>query len=300
MRRFLLIAICCLPVSVGCGLKKAATSLVGELAWGGQGVLEREPDVELARETTPALLVELSAIAANHPKDRTFSTLLAKGYGQYAYGFFEEDLLRLGPKGGEPYATSLARASRFYHQGMDAGLTALRNNGSFRRAETGTQAAFEKALRTFGKHDVDLLFWTAFCWGGWLNLHRDDPEAIVDLPRVSALIDRVLELTPRGFFGAAESFRGVLDASRPPLLGGNPPRAKAAFDQAIAVEPRYLITKVLYAQYYAVQVQDRVLFKRLLGEVVAADAGNFPEQRLANELAKRRAHLLLRRENEWF
>ncbi len=48
------------------------------------------------------------------------------------------------------------------------------------------------------------------------------------------------------------------------------------------------------------QTQDRALYERLLKDVLAADADALPEQRLANELAKRRAALLLTRVGEYF
>ena len=58
--------------------------------------------------------------------------------------------------------------------------------------------------------------------------------------------------------------------------------------------------KVLMAQFYAVQVQDKDLFRKLLQEVVEADATVLPEQRLANEVAKKRASVLLAKEKLFF
>ena len=298
-RRTQIWIIALLLLQASCGLKRGAVSLVGGIAWDGQAVLEREADVDLARQTTPSLIATLSAIAYSKPGDRTFSALLAKAYGQYAYGFYEEDLLRFPPKG-DDYVASFARADHFYRQGMTYGMEGLRHRHVFRQSETAPQPDFEKALRSFRAKDAPLLFWTAFCWGGLINLHRDDPLLIAQMPRVIALVDRVMELTPDAFEGSVHNFRAVLDASRPTMLGGNPARAKAEFDKAIAIEPRYHMTKVLYAQYYAVQMQDRHLFEKLLQEVQSADATTFAEQRLANELAKRRATFLFAKEQQWF
>jgi hypothetical protein len=47
-------------------------------------------------------------------------------------------------------------------------------------------------------------------------------------------------------------------------------------------------------------VQDQGLYQKLLGEVVAADAAQLPEQRLANELAKRRAKTLIEKKAMFF
>ncbi|OGQ22924.1 MAG: hypothetical protein A3C46_05640 [Deltaproteobacteria bacterium RIFCSPHIGHO2_02_FULL_44_16] len=279
-------------IFTSCSLKKAAVSAIGGMAWDGQGVLEQEEDVELARQNTPPLIIALDVLRQSHPQEPRYAALVAKAYGQYAYGFYEEDLLRFKATKGEHDQKSLERAQHFYERGRDVGLTALKRKKSFARSLEKPQVEFEAALSSFGKKDVSTLFWTAFSWGGWLNLHRDDPMAIIDLPRIEAMIDRVIELMPTYEFGAAHAFRGVMAASRPPVLGGKPEEAKASFEKAIQIEPRYLMTKLLYAQYYAVQVQDKKLFEQLLREVEIADVNNFPEQKLANQLAKRRADLL--------
>ncbi|MBI4125919.1 MAG: hypothetical protein HY465_00340 [Deltaproteobacteria bacterium] len=293
------ILISLLLLSASCSLQKAAASAVGGLAWNGQTILEQESDVEAARLNTPPLIASLAVFAENKRDDRHFGALLAKAYGQYAYGFYEEDLLQYSSTDYH-YKESLERANRFYERGKAYGLRGLSRKSSFHKALTQPIPDFERSLRSFKKKDVPLLFWTAFCWGGWVNLHRDDPDAIAEFSRVVAMIDRVMELEPTYASGSALSFRAVLDASRPPMLGGNPKRAKELFDQAVAVEPRFLMTKVLFAQYYAVQVQDQKLFVQLLSDVAAADAAAFPEQRLANELAKRRATLLLGKAKLWF
>jgi len=84
-----------------------------------------------------------------------------------------------------------------------------------------------------------------------------------------------------------------LAASRPKALGGDPELAREEFTKALGLAPNYLMTKVLFAQYYARQVNDVHLFEGLLNEVLKADASDLPEQRLANELAQRRARILL-------
>lgn len=272
---------------------------MGSLSWDGQARLEREADLELARASTPSLILMLDALRESHPLDKHFAALMAKAYGQYAYGFFEEDLLRFDSKDPK-HAEALNRAQRFYSLGKDAGLKALSQKTAFRKGLQGSQDSFERALRSFGKGDVPLLFWTAVCWASDINLHRDDPASYIEVPRVSAMMDRVLVLHPSYTHGAAYAFRGVLESSRPPMLGGSPARAKASFEKAIAVEPRYLLHKVLFAQFYAVQVQDRELYERLLHEVRSADTTLFPEQRLANEIARKRAELLLQQVKRWF
>jgi hypothetical protein len=53
------------------------------------------------------------------------------------------------------------------------------------------------------------------------------------------------------------------------------------------------MTKVMYAEWYQKAVGDKAGFKKTLEEVIASDASRLPQHRLANELAKERAGLLI-------
>ncbi len=84
-------------------------------------------------------------------------------------------------------------------------------------------------------------------------------------------------------------------------MGGDPEAAKRYFDEAIqATGGKYLMVKVLMAKTYAVVTQDRALYESLLKEVLNTPASVFPEQRLANELAKRRAKRYLDHVEDYF
>jgi hypothetical protein len=94
---------------------------------------------------------------------------------------------------------------------------------------------------------------------------------------------------------------GLVYASQGKPMGGDPELAKKYFEEALtATGGRYLLTKTLMARTYAVITQDRALFESLLKEVLAAPADIYPEQRLSNELAKRRAKRYLQQVEEFF
>lgn len=293
-RKIIFILVVAAMVS-GCGLKKITTRTVGAISWDGSAVLERDEDVELARDNTIPLIRSLEVFAAGDPHDRRYLALLSKSYGQYAFGFFEEDMLRLKNIDEVAYAVAKRRANLFYQRGMDYGKRALGT-----RDLIGPLSEMEQKLQKWNEKDVPVLFWSAFSWGNWLNFHRDDPLAIVEVPQVTAVVERVVELDPGYEYGAAYAFLGALASVRPAMLGGKPEAAREYFDRAIAIEPNYLMNKVMMAEYYAVQVQDRDLFTRLLNEVLAADASAMLDRRLVNELAQRRAKLLLDRAKEYF
>lgn len=293
-RKILFIMVAAVMVS-GCGLKKMTTRTVGAISWDGQAILESDSDVEMARNNTIPLIRSLEVFSAGDPEDRRYLALLSKSYGQYAFGFYEEDMLRLKNIDEVEYAIAKRRADLFYERGMNYGKRALAT-----RDLIAPLPEMEAALAKQNEKEVPVLFWSAFSWGNWLNLHRDDPLAIVEVPQVTAIVKRVVELDPSYEYGAALAFMGALNSVRPAMLGGKPEEAREYFDRAIEVAPNYLMSKVMMAQYFAVQVQDKELFTRLLRGVLASDPAALPERRLTNEIAQRRAKLLLDRVKEYF
>ena len=287
-------------VCAGCSLKKSATTVIGKIATEGTVVVESEQDLDLARSSTPSLIITLEVLSKGNPADKRLSTLLARSYGQYAFGFLEEDLIRYKDVDKSAYQKSYDRADLFYQRGKDYGLLALWAKKDQEKILSLPLDDFKKQLMKFGKKDVPALFWTAFCWGNWINLHRDDPSAFIDLPRVESMISRVMQLDSSYYYGSAHSFLATIAAIRPKMLGGNLDLARDEFEKALGVDNHYLMTKVLYAQFYAIQAQDPGLFEKLLSEVQNADAKLPANQRLANELAKRRATLLIEKKKKFF
>ncbi|MDP6483751.1 MAG: TRAP transporter TatT component family protein [Nitrospinota bacterium] len=265
----------------GCSLKLLAVQSTAEILNESIAALNAEPDPDHAREAGASLLVMLEGLIRADPENPGLRRAAAQAYGGYAFAFFEE---------GAP-----ERARRFYRRGRDHGLRALAGG-------TGENLSrlLEK-IKALGEADLPLLFWTAYCWGGWINLSRNDPEALADLSLAEAMMARALALDPDYAHGGPELFFGVLLGGRSKLLGGDPARAKAHFERAVAASKgRFLMAKVLYARHYAVQVQDEKLFRRLLAEVEAAPPGLLPDQALANALARRRAAKLRKSADEYF
>lgn len=283
----------------GCSMKKMTTNTVGAISTEGIAALEREEDVAFARESLPALIKTLEVFHYGNLSDVRTLTLLSQSYGIFAFGFLEEEMLRQ-PAEGPGRATAASRVDTFYRRGKEFGLQALSTSSAFKQSLEAPLPAFQKAVGGLGKKYVGALFWTAFNWANWMNLHRDDPSAIVDLPRVQALVDRVIALDPEYNCGSAHAIRGVVASSRPKMLGGDLELAQKEFAEAQRIAPDYLMTRVLQAQYYARQAGDPALFAKTLGEVKEADAAAMPSQRLSNELAKRRAVILLAQQKNLF
>ena len=272
----------------GCSaLNRAAVRSTADILTLGRRATLDEPDYQLAREAMPAQLKLVETLIVAEPANRDLRRLAAEGFAGGAFLFIEDS---------DP-----ARAKGLYLRGRDHALAALALKPRFAGLAAKNLDEFQTALKSATIDDVPDLFWAGAGWGGYVNLSKDDAAALAELPKVLALMTRVKELDESFHFAGADMFFGVYYASRPRILGGDPEKARAAFERAHKItKGKYLMTHVLNARWYAVAVQDRELFKQLLTKVVAVPGGELPESRLTDEAAKRKAGLLLEKTDDYF
>lgn len=264
----------------------AVLSTADILTLGRSATLD-EPDYELARDAMPAQLKLIETLIVSEPADRDLRRLAAEGFCGGAFLFLED--------------TDPERAKGLYLRGRDHALAALALKSRFAGLADKPLDEFQAALKSATLDDVPDLFWAGAGWGGYVNLSKNDASALADLPKVVALMTRVEELDPAYHFAGAEMFFGVYYASRPRMLGGDPEKAKAAFERVHRLtKGEYLMAHVLNARWYAVAAQNRELYTQLLTKVLAAPAGQLPEARLTDEAAKRKAKILLEKTDDYF
>ena len=263
-------------------LVRASTPMIE----GGVEALNHETDLELAEESIPANLNMLRGMINIDPENTLLHTYAAQAYYGLSYGFNEDNR----PE----------RASDFYLRGRKHGLTSLKIS-SGKDLLNIPIAEFETQVGKLDEDDVAAMFWTASCWAKWIDMHRDDPEAIAQLARATALMQRVIELEDTFYYGGAHMYFFVYYGSRAPILGGNFEKSKQHFDRAREItDGKLLIPDLLQAQYLARQQQDQQDFHDRLTAVIDAPEDLMPSLGLQNQIAKRKAALLLTKESEWF
>jgi len=160
---------------------------------------------------------------------------------------------------------------------------------------------FENAIGSVHNEDIEVVYWAAVAWAGWINLSRTDPMALAEFPRVRLLMDWVSQRDETYFFCGPNWFYGVYYSTLPPIVGGDAKKSKEYFEKAIdATDGKFLWGKLYYAQTYAVQTLDRVLFEQILNEIIQAAANELPDANLLNEVARVRAKSLLGKAGELF
>jgi hypothetical protein len=252
---------------------------------------DAESDIALAREALPGNLKTVDGFLAARPENPDLLEMTALGYVQYAFGFLEDDLEAMPPD--DPHRRALvARCTDLYDRAYDIGLRHVALDRSEVRdiARTGRLDALAPSLKKVGKDAVPGLNWAGVGLASAINLHRDDIARVADLPKAVALLERAYELD-RSYYNYNSGLSlAVIYASQAKAVGGDPDRARVLFEEVIKqTHGRYLMAQVLYARYYATVTLDRALFEKTLKEVLATPGSVWPEQRLANELALRRA-----------
>jgi hypothetical protein len=264
--------------------------------------MDAESDVQLAREAAPANLKTVDGFLAASPENADLLEIVTQGYAQYAFGFLEDDLEVMGDNDTPQRRRLVDRATGFYDRshGVALRLVAL-SDEEFPKAMKADSSAFDAAVKRQKAKAAAGLYWAGLSLGSAINLHRDDVDRVAELPRAVALLERSHALDPTYFNHGAALTLGVVYASQGKAMGGDPDKAKLLFKEVIdATSGKFLMAKVLYARFYATVTQDRALFEATLKEVLATPANVWPEQRLANELAKIRAARYVKQADDLF
>jgi tetratricopeptide (TPR) repeat protein len=282
----LLLAILLLASLSACSFDQMMVRASTPLIDGGIHALNQESDLDLAEASIPANIEMLEGMIHVDPDNIDLHTYAAQAYYGYAYGFNED--------------VTPHRAAKLYVRGLNHGLRALELLGVM-DAKTGTVDEFEQALGKLGKAHVDTLFWTASNWGKWVDVNRDSPEGIIALPRVTALMQRVLDLDDTYYYGGAHLYFGIYYGSRAPALGGDYKKSEQHFQRARDInDDKLLVVDMLQAQYLERQRFDQKRFNSLLNRVIEAPEDLAPGFALMNQIAKRKAQKLLGYQSAWF
>ena len=159
---------------------------------------------------------------------------------------------------------------------------------------------FKNTILSLEIEDVPNLFTLGSAWSAWIQMHREDWNAVAEISRVEAIMKRVIELDEFYQDGGAHLYLGVLATFLPPALGGKPDVGRRHFERALEIsKDKNLMVKVLYAQHYARLMFDRKLYDRLLNEVLEAKT-DVPGYTLSNTLAQQRAMELIKSGEDYF
>jgi predicted anti-sigma-YlaC factor YlaD len=287
-------------ISPGCSVKKIAIkSVANSLTEEGAGVFATDNDPELVAEALPFALKSMEALLQSVPEHRKLLIGTSAGFVQYAHGFVLQPAELKEMTDLEASRHGKERARKLFIRARDYGLKALElkyENLSVRLYENPYQA-----LKITEQSDIEAMYWTGVAWLSAISVGISDLSLVADLPAASALLERCLELDESWNEGAIHEVFIVFDASRSEAEGGGLESAERHYLRAMELnEGKSISPKVSFAGSVCVQRQDRDQFITLLNEAMLFDVDQYPEYRLSNILAQRKAAWLLEHVENYF
>jgi tetratricopeptide (TPR) repeat protein len=264
-------------------IRTAAPSLIPKFT----ASIFEECDPDLAKDAIPSNLKLMEGLLRSDPRNKEILLSLSMGFAGYSLLFVETE---------DP-----ERASRLYLRARAYGLQSLGEKGKSLVDPAITRERLRTVLNTISERDYEALFWTTLSWNAWISLNLDQPAALSQMAAAEACLKRVLEMDPLYMHGLPHVLMGVSLSARPPLLGGNPREALAHFESALQHNGgKFFLTQVYFARYYAVRVQDKALFDRLLEEATTGYAGELKDVCLINRVMQQRANHLKKQTDDFF
>lgn len=271
------------PLLSGCSYLMA--SATDRMASNIASAILNQDDPMTVQQGAPAYLLMIDGFIEGDPGNTNLLMTGARLYSSYATVFVDDH----------------DRAQRLSTKARSYGIRALcQNHSQACRIHERPHDEYVQFLDTLTKSDIDVLYNYTTTWASWIQMHKDDWNAVADISKVQASIERVLALDETHDHGGAHLYLGMLSTLLPPALGGKPEVARMHFERAIALsQGRNLMAKVLFAKHYARLVFDRNLHDDTLKSVISTDP-HAPGYTLMNILAQKKARQLLETAEQYF
>lgn len=274
----------------GCSVKKMAIKTMADALSQGASSYATDDDPQLIGDALPFGLKTLEGLLAELPTHRALLRSVAVGFTSYAAGFIQPEIRVLEDVDLERAREQKVRARRMFIRARDYGLRAL--EVAHPNLRNGLLEDPRTALAKTVKADVPDLYWMAAAWGSAISLGKDQMDLVADVPIVDALIHRALELDEPWEAGSLDEFMIAFE-SRGELQGGSLDRARKHFNRAMELaQGKRISPLVSLAENVSITTQNRAEFDKLLDEALAFDCDKYPETRLPNLLAQKRARQL--------
>jgi len=289
-----------------CDIGKITVNTTSKVLERAQPGLRQEADYEMARQAIPGALKTVEGFWVVSPENKRLIKILTEGYCQYGTAFVEDDWeVAKFTKDLTAVAYHSSRASNIFTRCLNYALKSL--GSRWQKELFADTAVTQKLLKETGAGKRTPMMFAGLALGSIINHNLDRIEMIGYLGMVEMIMQRVIELdtanppTDKAHAALPHVALGMLYSARPAALGGDPAKARASFEMALKLtENKFLLPRTLMAYRVGKQTNDRKFFHEQLKIVLETAPSVWPEQRLANEVAHRRARRYLTKEKEIF
>lgn len=292
--------------SSACDVGRFTVATTAHILVRAQPALNQESDYQLAHDAIPATLKTIEGFWVVDPDNAELLGLLTEGYCQYGTAFIDDDweIAKLAKKLDEIEYHN-ARATHIFTRCLNY---ALRQLGERWQTDLfGAPDAVATLARATDPDKRDALMWGALALGSIINHNLSRVELLAYQPTVKLMLDRVLEIDrshppDRPDYAALPHIAfAMLYSATGAQTGGKPAEAKAEFETALKLtDNRFLLARTLMGYRLGLVNNDQKFFHDQLKQVLETPPSVWPEQRLANEVAHRRARRYLSHEKELF
>lgn len=312
MRLGLVVVLLSLLHVSACDIGRLTVGTTAKVLVRAQPSLQQESDYQLAHDAIPGALKTIEGFWIVDPDNADLIGILTEGYCQYGTAFVEDDweVAKFAKKLDEVEAHN-ARATHIFTRCLNYALKQLGE-----RWQTDLFDTTEKVtllVKDTGADRRNQMMWAALALGSIINHNLSRPEMLSYLSTVKLILDRVLELdrahlpARRDLAALPHIAYGMIYSVGSAQIGGDAAKARAAFEAALEItadkdhrDGKLLLARALLGYRVGVMTNDQAFFHDQLKQVLATPPSVWPEQRLANEVAHRRARRYLSHEKELF
>ncbi|GBD03201.1 hypothetical protein HRbin19_00482 [bacterium HR19] len=234
--------------ATSCSIQKLAIVMTAEATGEAAQEIQKYDVPFIVGAGIPANLLILETGRLLDPENEKILSNLAETYCSYGSGFVED--------------YDQEKANILYYKGYKYAEQALSlKNKEFARVleklKKG-EGSPEELAKTLRKKDIKEAFWYTACLGYWISTSKGSPESVVEISKMLALVDKLIELDENFFYGGPLLLKATFYASAPNILGGSPVKAKIYFDKVFKkTGGKFYLAKAVYAQFYATLLKDR-------------------------------------------
>lgn len=304
----LLPCVLALAVLGGCDIPKFTVNTTSKVLIRAQAGLQQESDWEMARTAIPGALKTVEGFWIVDPDNPRLIKILMEGYCSYGTGFVEDDWELAGFRGQpDEVKHHSARATSAFTRCLNYALRTLGPRWQKELFADDNKVVADLIRETPARMRTPMMY-AGLALGSIIKHNLSNPEMMARRGVINQIMERVIEIDTKAGPPKNQQFAampylalGMLYTATGRATGGDPEKGKAAFEKALELtDNKFLLARTLMAYQVGKGLNDPKFYFEQLKIVLETPPSVWPEQRLANEIAHRKARRYLSRLKEEF